>query len=201
MWCLCNDEYLIKRYIMHDKSDLGKVSWEYLILDEGHRIKNKTSKLSITLRQYSSKHRLLLTGTPLQVRPLVKPSLITAQNDLGELWSLLNFLLPTIFNSMDNFENWFNAPFAYEKTKNNKPTIAIGEEETLIVINRLHQVLRPFLLRRLKSDVESQLPDKVERVLKCNLSSMQLVMYKQMVEAGTLATDPNAVGYPFLNAA
>lgn len=52
---------------MIDKNDLGKLKWEYLILDEGHRIKNKNSKLSTILRQYATKHRLLLTGTPLQV--------------------------------------------------------------------------------------------------------------------------------------
>jgi SNF2 family DNA or RNA helicase len=71
---------------------------------------------------------------------------------LTELWSLLNFLLPSIFNSSDNFEQWFNAPFAYANKAKSKleTTMTLNEEETLLIINRLHKVLRPFLLRRLK---------------------------------------------------
>ncbi|PRP74645.1 putative global transcription activator SNF2L2-like [Planoprotostelium fungivorum] len=160
-------------YVMMDKSDLSKIEWDYIIVDEGHRIKNRNSKLSNTLRQYMSRHRLLLTGTPLQ-------------NDLGELWSLLNFLLPQIFNSSDNFEQWFNAPFAFAQKKGKMETIQPNEEETLLIIHRLHKVLRPFLLRRLKSDVESELPDKVETVLKCELSAMQKKMYKTMMETKSI---------------
>eukprot|EP01113_Clastostelium_recurvatum_P018618 TRINITY_DN2193_c2_g2_i5.p1 TRINITY_DN2193_c2_g2~~TRINITY_DN2193_c2_g2_i5.p1 ORF type:complete len:1016 (+),score=384.23 TRINITY_DN2193_c2_g2_i5:316-3363(+) len=178
-------------YIMKDKAFLSTVRWCYIILDEGHRIKNKNSKLSIMLRMYHTRHRLLLTGTPLQ-------------NDLGELWSLLNFLLPTIFNSQDTFEQWFNAPFQAasgtikitKKTKaqreKKEQLLQVNEEEQLIIVSRLHQVLRPFLLRRLKQDVESQLPDKVERVLKCNLSAMQYVMYKQLCEHGSMMVDPSS---------
>jgi ATP-dependent helicase STH1/SNF2 len=114
-------------YVMLDKSDLSKLEWAYIIIDEGHRIKNKNSKLSNTLRQYMSRHRVLLTGTPLQ-------------NDLGELWSLLNFLLPNIFNSADNFEQWFNAPFQYGSKKGKADFIQPNEEETLLIINRLHKV-------------------------------------------------------------
>ncbi|KAK5580817.1 hypothetical protein RB653_000841 [Dictyostelium firmibasis] len=162
-------------YIIKDRKTLGRVHWIYIIIDEGHRIKNKNSKLSVQLRQYHSRNRLLLTGTPLQ-------------NDLGELWALLNFLLPTIFNSADTFQNWFNAPFQ-AKGKN---LININEEESLIIINRLHQVLRFFLLRRLKSDVESQLPDKKEKVIKCNMSALQIAMYRSLVEYGVLPIDPDS---------
>lgn len=73
-------------------------------------------------------------------------------------------------------------------------TIAPNEEETLLIINRLHKVLRPFLLRRLKQDVESELPDKVEIVLKCEMSALQRKMYKNMVERGVMLQDPNAKG-------
>jgi len=166
-------------YVMLDKSDLGKLEWNYIIVDEGHRIKNRNSKLSNVLRQYMSRHRVLLTGTPLQ-------------NDLGELWSLLNFLLPHIFNSSDNFEQWFNAPFSYMQKKGKPETqIQPNEEEQLLIINRLHKVLRPFLLRRLKHDVESELPEKQEIVLKCDLSALQRRMYKNMVERGVLLNDPS----------
>ena len=78
------------------------------------------------------------------------------QNKLPELWALLNFLLPSIFKACNTFEQWFNAPFAITGEK-----VELNEEETILIIRRLHKVLRPFLLRRLKKDVESQLPDKV----------------------------------------
>jgi SNF2 family DNA or RNA helicase len=95
------------------------------------------------------------------------------------LWSLLNFLLPKIFNSVENFEQWFNAPFAATDEK-----MDITEEETLLIINRLHKVLRPFLLRRLKQEVEIDLPDKVEHVLICETSAMQKRMYRTIQEGG-----------------
>ena len=121
-------------------------------------MKNSQSKLSTTLTQYyNSRHRLILTGTPLQ-------------NNLPELWSLLNFVLPKVFNSVKSFDDWFNTPFA---NTGGQDKIELNEEEQLLVIRRLHKVLRPFLLRRLKKDVESELPDKVERVIKCKMSALQ----------------------------
>ena len=87
-------------YIMKDKYTLNKITWQYIIVDEGHRMKNYKSKFTQTLgTQFNSVYRLLLTGTPLQ-------------NNLSELWALLNFLLPKIFNSCDDFEKWFNQPFS-----------------------------------------------------------------------------------------
>ena len=71
-----------------EKSALTKIAWNYLIIDEAHRLKNEASQFSTTVRQLSTKHRLLLTGTPLQ-------------NNLHELWALLNFLLPDIFASAE----------------------------------------------------------------------------------------------------
>jgi SNF2 family DNA or RNA helicase len=157
-------------YVIKDKNMLSKVKWNYIIVDEGHRMKNHNCKLSTYLQKhYSSQHRLILTGTPLQ-------------NSLPELWSLLNFLLPNIFNSCANFEQWFNAPFAAAGEK-----VEMNEVESLLVINRLHKVLRPFLLRRLKKDVESQLPDKIEKVLKCEMSAMQRKMYEHMRTRGVVA--------------
>ena len=162
-------------YIMKDKQQLSKIHWSYIVVDEGHRMKNAKSKFAQILGlQYTSDHRLLLTGTPLQ-------------NNLAELWSLLNFLLPKIFNSLDDFEKWFNQPF------NRIPgeDVELNEEESLLVINRLHQVLRPFLLRRVKKDVEAELPDKIEFVLKVELSSWQRKLYKEIQEKGFLAKDPS----------
>ncbi|KAM7286817.1 transcription activator BRG1 isoform X1 [Ixodes scapularis] len=159
-------------YVIKDKAVLAKIRWKYMIIDEGHRMKNHHCKLTQILNtHYSAPHRLLLTGTPLQ-------------NKLPELWALLNFLLPSIFKSCNTFEQWFNAPFATTGEK-----VELNEEETILIIRRLHKVLRPFLLRRLKKEVESQLPEKVEYVVKCDMSALQRLLYRHMQTKGVLLTD------------
>lgn len=153
-------------FIIKDRPVLSKVKWLHMIVDEGHRMKNANSKLSNTITTYyHTRFRLILTGTPLQ-------------NNLTELWSMLNFVLPNIFKSATSFDDWFNTPFA---NTGGQDKMALTEEESLLVIRRLHKVLRPFLLRRLKKDVEKDLPDKQERVIKCNLSALQAKLYKQLM--------------------
>jgi ATP-dependent helicase STH1/SNF2 len=153
-------------YIIKDRPFLAKVKWIHMIVDEGHRMKNANSKLSFNLTTYyTTRYRLILTGTPLQ-------------NNLPELWALLNFVLPKIFKSVKSFDEWFNTPFA---NTGGQDKMELTEEEQLLVIRRLHKVLRPFLLRRLKKDVEKDLPDKQERVVKCRFSSLQAKLYKQLV--------------------
>jgi ATP-dependent helicase STH1/SNF2 len=153
-------------YIIKDRPVLSKIKWIHMIIDEGHRMKNSQSKLSATLSQYySTRYRLILTGTPLQ-------------NNLPELWALLNFVLPTIFKSVKSFDEWFNTPFA---NTGGQDKMELTEEEQILVIRRLHKVLRPFLLRRLKKDVEKDLPDKTEKVIKTRFSALQSRLYKQMV--------------------
>eukprot|EP01114_Cavostelium_apophysatum_P015131 TRINITY_DN4061_c0_g2_i1.p1 TRINITY_DN4061_c0_g2~~TRINITY_DN4061_c0_g2_i1.p1 ORF type:complete len:648 (-),score=235.27 TRINITY_DN4061_c0_g2_i1:56-1999(-) len=136
-----------------EKSALKKIKWKYIIIDEAHRIKNETSILSQVVRLYSSQYRLLLTGTPLQ-------------NNLHELWALLNFLLPDVFSSSEDFDSWFNL-------NNNN--------EQQQIIERLHKVLRPFLLRRLKVDVEKSLPPKKEVKLYVGMSAMQKEWYQKIL--------------------
>lgn len=148
-------------YVIKDRTYLQRIKWAYIIVDEGHRMKNHNCKLSTTLSQhYDSQFRLILTGTPLQ-------------NSLPELWSLLNFLLPSLFHSVENFEKWFNKPFA-----NTGEEVKMNEEESMLVIQRLHKVLRPFLLRRLKTQVEAQLPEKIERIIKVDMSAWQRRLYE-----------------------
>ncbi|CAN6670816.1 transcription regulatory protein Snf2p [Trichomonascus vanleenenianus] len=163
-------------YIIKDRPLLSKIKWTHMIIDEGHRMKNTQSKLSSTLTQYYySRHRLILTGTPLQ-------------NNLPELWALLNFVLPKIFNSVKTFDEWFNTPFA---NAGGSDRMELTEEETLLIIRRLHKVLRPFLLRRLKKDVEKDLPDKVEKVIKCQMSALQAKLYDQMLKHNVLFIGEN----------
>ncbi|KAE8146164.1 SNF2 family N-terminal domain-containing protein [Aspergillus avenaceus] len=166
-------------YIIKDRPILSKVKWNHMIVDEGHRMKNTQSKLSSTLSTYyMSRYRLILTGTPLQ-------------NNLPELWALLNFVLPNIFKSVKSFDEWFNTPFA---NTGGQDRMELSEEEQLLVIRRLHKVLRPFLLRRLKKDVEKDLPDKQERVIKCRFSALQAKLYKQLVTHNKMAVSDGKGG-------
>ncbi|CAK9145528.1 unnamed protein product [Ilex paraguariensis] len=147
--CVTSFEMAIK-----EKSSLRRFSWRYIIIDEAHRIKNENSLLSKTMRLYSTNYRLLITGTPLQ-------------NNLHELWSLLNFLLPEIFSSAETFDEWFQIS---------------GDNDQQEVVQQLHKVLRPFLLRRLKSDVEKGLPPKKETILKVGMSQMQKQYYRALLQ-------------------
>lgn len=140
--------------VIREANAFRKFSWRYLIVDEAHRMKNEESKLSHVLRSFSSHSRLLVTGTPMQ-------------NNLHELWALLNFLLPDIFKSADDFDSWFDL-----KDKQ-------VEQE---VISKLHKVLRPFLLRRVKTEVESSIPPKQELLVYTQLSPMQRDQYKNILK-------------------
>ncbi|KAM4818318.1 putative global transcription activator SNF2L1 isoform 8-T9 [Thomomys bottae] len=149
-WDVCVTSY---EMVIKEKSVFKKFHWRYLVIDEAHRIKNEKSKLSEIVREFKSTNRLLLTGTPLQ-------------NNLHELWALLNFLLPDVFNSADDFDSWFD-------TKN-----CLGDQK---LVERLHVVLKPFLLRRIKTDVEKSLPPKKEIKIYLGLSKMQREWYTKIL--------------------
>jgi len=128
---------------------LKKWKWEYIIVDEAHKIKNEESIVSQRLRELDSHYRLLLTGTPLQ-------------NNLHELWSLLNFLLPDVFSSSEDFDEWFDLGARKNEEGDEEETPQQKEERNKAVISQLHKILRPFMLRRLKKEVEKSLKPKVE---------------------------------------
>eukprot|EP01028_Stygiella_incarcerata_P004396 TRINITY_DN195_c0_g1_i1.p1 TRINITY_DN195_c0_g1~~TRINITY_DN195_c0_g1_i1.p1 ORF type:complete len:710 (+),score=220.78 TRINITY_DN195_c0_g1_i1:1493-3622(+) len=150
-----------------DASLLKKVAWKYIVVDEGHRMKNHKCKLVQSLSTFRSRHRLLLTGTPLQ-------------NNIHELWALLHFVMPSIFDNLVNFDEWFNKPFQ-SICDTGDPLLDIDETSTIMTIQSLHRVLRPFLLRREKKQVE-QLPEKVEKLIRCDMSGMQKRLYEQVRE-------------------
>ncbi|OAD03910.1 hypothetical protein MUCCIDRAFT_184304 [Mucor lusitanicus CBS 277.49] len=152
--------------VMNDRKLLGRYNWKYIVIDEGHRLKNMNCKLIRELKSYSSANRLLLSGTPLQ-------------NNLSELWSLLNFLLPDIFDDLDMFQSWFD--FSDINAKEGQERIMREEEEDNIV-SSLHTILRPFLLRRLKTDVESSLPKKKEYLLYAPLTQPQKDLYDALIK-------------------
>ncbi|XP_071685564.1 protein PHOTOPERIOD-INDEPENDENT EARLY FLOWERING 1 [Rutidosis leptorrhynchoides] len=148
------------RLVIQDSKIFKRKKWKYLILDEAHLIKNWKSQRWQTLLNFNTKRRILLTGTPLQ-------------NDLMELWSLMHFLMPHVFQSHQEFKDWFSNPIS---------GMVDGQEKVnKEVIDRLHNVLRPFLLRRLKRDVEKQLPSKHEHVIYCRLSRRQRNLYEDFI--------------------
>ncbi len=153
------------------ESHLKKFPWQYLVLDEAHRVKNEGSRLARVLRGLHVNYRLLLTGTPLQ-------------NNLHELWALLNFLLPEIFHSSEKFDEWFN--LADNDDDDAKQTL----------VRQLHKILKPFMLRRLKADVERDLLPKVEVLLYTGFSDMQRDLYKRtlMREMSVLQSNTTKAG-------
>ncbi|KAI5953245.1 IRC5 [Candida jiufengensis] len=151
-----------------DFKKFSSISWEYLIVDEGHRLKNSQCLLIRFLKKLQVNNRLLLTGTPLQ-------------NNLNELWSLLNFILPDIFHDLELFQQWFNfdqlTNFEQdEEDEKTKKLMKLNIQETLI--KNLHTILKPFILRRLKKDVIKDLPAKKEYLIHIPLSDLQKKIYR-----------------------
>ncbi|KAK8995618.1 hypothetical protein V6N11_075884 [Hibiscus sabdariffa] len=136
---------------------LRHYEWKYVVVDEGHRLKNFKCKLVKELKHLRVGNKLLLTGTPLQ-------------NNLAELWSLLNFILPDIFQSHEEFESWFDFSGISSGDMSQEE---IEEKRKAQVVAKLHAILRPFLLRRMKADVEQMLPRKKEIILYASLTDYQ----------------------------
>ncbi|XP_072967210.1 ATP-dependent helicase BRM [Typha angustifolia] len=166
-------------FVMYDRSKLSKIGWKYIIIDEAQRMKDRESVLARDLDRYRCQRRLLLTGTPLQ-------------NDLKELWSLLNLLLPEVFDNRKAFHDWFSKPFQKDGPSHNpEEDDWLETEKKVIIIHRLHQILEPFMLRRRVEDVEGSLPRKVSIVLRCRMSAIQGAIYDWIKSTGTIRVDPD----------
>ncbi|EON67092.1 hypothetical protein W97_06345 [Coniosporium apollinis CBS 100218] len=156
--------------ILKDAAAFKQRGWLYLILDEAHNIKNFQTQRWQTLLNFRTQKRLLLTGTPLQ-------------NNLSELWSLLFFLMPSGDDGQGGFTGLHNFTTAMSR-----PTNQILEQgkqqldaEAQATVDQLHSILRPYLLRRLKADVEKQMPGKYEHVIYCRLSKRQRQLYDEFM--------------------
>ncbi|KAK3321920.1 SNF2 family N-terminal domain-containing protein [Apodospora peruviana] len=162
IWNVCITSY---QMVLQDQQVFRRRRWHYMILDEAHNIKNFKSQRWQTLLGFNTRARLLLTGTPLQ-------------NNLTELWSLLYFLSPPDngeggFADLREFHNWFARPESQILESGREQL----DDEARAIIAKLHKVLRPYLLRRLKADVEKQMPAKYEHVEFCRLSKRQRELY------------------------
>lgn len=162
VWNVCITSY---QMVLQDQQVFKRRRWHYMILDEAHNIKNFKSQRWQTLLGFNTHSRLLLTGTPLQ-------------NNLTELWSLLFFLMPPEngeggFADLKEFHDWFHKPESQILESGREQM----DEEARAIISKLHKVLRPYLLRRLKADVEKQMPAKYEHVEFCRLSKRQRELY------------------------
>ncbi|XP_069161570.1 chromatin-remodeling ATPase INO80 [Procambarus clarkii] len=142
--------------VIQDFKFLNRLKWNYMVLDEAQAIKSINSQRWKLLLGFSCRNRLLLSGTPIQ-------------NSMAELWALLHFIMPTLFDSHLWFNEWFSKDI--EGHVENKTHV---DEKHL---NRLHMILKPFMLRRVKTEVENELTDKIEIMMYCPLTLRQKFLY------------------------
>jgi chromatin-remodeling ATPase INO80 len=166
--------------VVQDAQYFQKIKWQYMILDEAQAIKSSSSSRWKILLQFHCRNRLLLTGTPIQ-------------NNMQELWALLHFIMPTLFDSHDEFSDWFSKDIESHAQSNTK----LNQDQ----LKRLHMILKPFMLRRVKAHVQKELGDKVEKDVFCDLTYRQRAYYANLrskisimdlLEKATLGDDQDA---------
>ncbi|KAI9729984.1 MAG: putative DNA helicase ino80 [Cirrosporium novae-zelandiae] len=145
--------------VVQDTQYFQKIKWQYMILDEAQAIKSSQSSRWKNLLGFHCRNRLLLTGTPIQ-------------NNMQELWALLHFIMPTLFDSHDEFSDWFSKDIESHAQSNTK----LNEDQ----LKRLHMILKPFMLRRIKKHVQKELGDKVEKDVFCDLTYRQRAYYANL---------------------
>jgi DNA helicase INO80 len=145
--------------VVQDAQYFQKMRWQYMILDEAQAIKSSNSSRWKSLLNFHSRNRLLLTGTPIQ-------------NNMQELWALLHFIMPSLFDSHDEFSEWFSKDIESHAQSNTK----LNEDQ----LRRLHMILKPFMLRRVKKHVQKELGDKIELDVYCDLTYRQRAYYANL---------------------
>ena len=145
--------------IVCDEKVFHKVNWNYMILDEAQAIKNIASQRWNTLLSFNCRNRLLLSGTPIQ-------------NSMSELWALLHFIMPDLFDSHEQFQEWFSKDIEAHSQEKGE----LNQEQ----LKRLHQILQPFMLRRVKKDVEHEIGPKEEYEILCYMTEKQKILYNSI---------------------
>ncbi|WPH02045.1 Hypothetical protein R9X50_00490000 [Acrodontium crateriforme] len=145
--------------VVQDTAYFQKIKWQYMILDEAQAIKSSQSSRWKSLLGFHCRNRLLLTGTPIQ-------------NNMQELWALLHFIMPSLFDSHDEFSEWFSKDIENHAQSNSK----LNEDQ----LRRLHMILKPFMLRRIKKHVQKELGDKIEKDIFCDLTYRQRAYYTNL---------------------
>lgn len=147
--------------VLTDVTYFQRVKWQYMILDEAQAIKSSSSARWKQLLAFHCRNRLLLTGTPIQ-------------NSMQELWALLHFIMPTLFDSHEEFSEWFSKDI--ESHAENKGSLNQHQ------LRRLHMILKPFMLRRIKRNVQHELGEKIEVEVFCELTARQKALYRGLKE-------------------
>ena len=163
----CNLVVTSYSVLRNDIDALSSISWVYCVLDEGHLLKNPGSATARASRLIKSRHKLILSGTPVQ-------------NHVNELWAVFDFLMPNFLGSEAVFTKSFAKPIINGQSSGASPS-AIGT--SINKLKLLHQTVLPFILRREKQDVMKELPPKVMSDIPCVLSSVQATMYQQFIES------------------
>ncbi|KAE8677351.1 TATA-binding protein-associated factor MOT1, putative isoform 4 [Hibiscus syriacus] len=149
--------------VRKDADYLAQYLWNYCILDEGHIIKSAKSKITLAVKQLKAQHRLILSGTPIQ-------------NNIMDLWSLFDFLMPGFLGTERQFQATYGKPLVAAR---DPKCSAKDAEAGALAMEALHKQVMPFLLRRTKDEVLSDLPEKIIQDRYCDLSHVQLVLYEQ----------------------
>ncbi|KAJ3838910.1 SNF2 chromatin remodeling protein [Lentinula raphanica] len=161
--------------VRNDINNLESLRWLYCILDEGHVIKNAKTKLTKAVKSIQAQHRLILSGTPIQ-------------NNVLELWSLFDFLMPGFLGTESSFNERFSKPILSNRDGKSK-----NGEAAALALEALHKQVLPFLLRRLKEDVLNDLPPKIIQDYYCDLSELQKNLYDDFSKSSGRQNVENAV--------
>ncbi|OBZ85747.1 hypothetical protein A0J61_06204 [Choanephora cucurbitarum] len=166
---ITKNDIIIMSYdiIRNDIEELSAITWNYCILDEGHIIKNGKTKITKAIKTLKSNHRLILSGTPIQ-------------NNVLELWSLFDFLMPGFLGSEKIFNERFGKPILASRDSKSSSK---EQEAGALALEALHKQVLPFLLRRLKEDVLHDLPPKIIQDYYCELSDLQKSLYDEFAKS------------------
>ncbi|XP_023563023.1 DNA excision repair protein ERCC-6 [Octodon degus] len=156
-------------YVRLMQDDISRQDWHYVILDEGHKIRNPNAAITLACKQFRTPHRIILSGSPMQ-------------NNLRELWSLFDFVFPGKLGTLPVFMEQFSVPITMGGYANASPVQVKTAYKCACV---LRDTINPYLLRRMKSDVKMSLslPDKNEQVLFCRLTDEQHKVYQNFVDS------------------